>query len=163
MLNKHKHKHKNKSIAPPPEEEAHAQENRERSDDAAPQTDAPLPSPTLSETEKADLIAKGIPATYIDSRITRAAEYACSTRKSVCEVFRDWWHEDRLHPPWKGYRSKQTAPVQTLPAVGEVGRSFDADDFFAAALNRSFRELGVSLAELPLTNSREDPLPLPAP
>lgn len=136
--NKSKHKHKNKNKnTPPPEEEAYAPAPEKR---ASP----PLPH-RLGDGERADLIEKGVPAEYINSRLSRAEEYARQNGAPIGEVLLTWWSSDRHESPWNGKR-QQKADNRT---VGDLGKSFDADDFFDAALQRTFREFGVSLDEDP--------------
>ena len=112
---------------------------------------APLSRHRLGEQERVELLEKGIDEAYIDSRLSRAEEHAAASGQPIGEVLIAWWSSDRHTPPWNGdakpragsgKRGRADPPCDTR-AVGELGRSFDADDFFNAALNRSLREMGI--------------------
>lgn len=91
----------------------------------------PSTAPPLSEEEREELLTEGIPEAYINERLQRAADYALRHRKPVFDVFCDWWKEDKTKQP------RQSAKT------GDIGNSFDTDDFFQAALRRSYAETGV--------------------
>lgn len=95
-----------------------------------------LPSstaPPLSEEEREELLAKGICEAYINERLQRAEAYASQYQKTVFDVLCTWWENDKKKQA-KHERSKRT---------GGLGNSFDTDDFFQAALRRSYAETGV--------------------
>ena len=142
--NKSKNKDKNKNISHPPEEEcARAKE----------QPTAPI-HPHLCDQERSELLEKGISEEYIDSRLSRAAEHAGQSGQPIGEILIAWWSSDRHTPPWN--RQVGSASKPDKRAVGALGRSFDADEFFQAALNRTFRTFGILSSENP-------PKPLPSP
>ena len=87
--------------------------------------DAPRPRP-LSEREKEDLIQKGIPLEYATLRLARARAYAKRQRIAVTVILWEWWNRDRL-------RQEQAPPSSQ--------KSYDLDDFFQAALTRSYEQL----------------------
>ena len=92
-----------------------------------------LPSstaPPLSEEKRKELLEKGIPEDYINDRRGRAEAYALQHQKTVFDVLCAWWEDDK--------NRKQSMKT------GGLGNSFDTDDFFQAALKRSFAETGVT-------------------
>ena len=94
-----------------------------------------LPSstaPPLSEEERQALLLKGISEAYINERLQRAEAYALRHQKPVFDVLCDWWKEDKTKQP------RQSAKT------GDIGNSFDIDDFFQAALKKSYAENGVT-------------------
>ena len=94
----------------------------------------PSTAPPLSEEERQELLTKGFSETYIDERLQRAAVYASQHQKTVFDVLCTWWKED------KNKHSNHERTTKT----GDLGNSFDTDDFFQAALRRSFKETGVT-------------------
>ena len=94
--------------------------------------DAPL-CPSLSEHEKSELKKKGVPLDYVTLRLARARDYAKRHRIAVAVVLWEWWQQDQ-HT-----RHRATEP----PRESEESKTYDVDDFFQAALERSYRELGV--------------------
>lgn len=91
-------------------------------------------APPLSEEDRQELLTKGIPEAYINERLQRAEVYASQHQKTVFDVLCTWWKED------KNKRSNHERTTKT----GDLGNSFDTDDFFQAALRRSFAETGVT-------------------
>lgn len=87
-------------------------------------------APPLSEEERAKLFEKGVSESYIGERLQRAEAYALQHRKPVFDVLCDWWEADKTKQPRQ--------PAKT----GDLGNSFDTDDFFQAALRHSFAETG---------------------
>ncbi len=105
-------------------------------------SDAPsAPRPALSEEEKETLISFGISERYILDRLSRAVDYANEGDKSVAEVILDWWYQDRQHPARPPTSNRPPRPPSSASrASGFTCNSFDTDDFFQAALDRSFRK-----------------------
>ena len=105
---------------------------------SAPISDA---APRLEEEDYALLLEKGVPREYLDERLERAERYAQREGKTVFAVLLDWWHSDRKDRKWTSNRSKARAAPQSVTANGIPipGCSFDEEDFFQAALERSFR------------------------
>ncbi len=103
--------------------------------------DAPVPSPAplVSEEEEAFLREKGIPEAYVTERRDRAVKHARSRGCTLSALLLEWWQTDRTRPPWNQYSSKASAPA-VAPLFSS---SFETDDFFQAALNHSFREMGL--------------------
>ena len=98
--------------------------------EAPPQVpDAPHPRP-LSEQEKEELRKKGVPLDYVTLRLARARAYAKRRGLSVTVVLWEWWQRDRLRRP-----RQTTAPRWDPPSEN---KSYDVDDFFQAALERSY-------------------------
>ena len=94
---------------------------------------SPTPPPAalraLSEDEKNFLEGEGLPAAYIEAREARACEYANSSGRDVLAVLCDWWKQDK--------RSFLAAQKRSTQAVSS---SFEADDFWQAALARTYGE-----------------------
>jgi len=106
----------------------------------APPNEAPPASP-LSEEEKEKLISFGIPENYIGQRLSRAVSYAHEQGKPLVTVLLDWWDYDCTHHPPKV--GKASPHATSPPRAGEIPfdcRSFDTDDFFQAALKKTFSE-----------------------
>lgn len=99
----------------------------------------PFPAPRLSKEDEAFLREKGIPEAYVTERRDRAVKYARSRGRSLSELLLDWWQTDRTRLPWK----QCSATVAKPSGVVLPSSSFDTDDFFQAALNHSFREMGL--------------------
>ena len=99
----------------------------------SPLCSAPTPGSAapLTEYEKQDLLALGIPLDYISLRQSRALSYAQARGKTVMDVLLSWWQEDQ--------RKKKSHPKQAPPK--SENKSYDTDDFFQAALARSNRNL----------------------
>ncbi len=92
-------------------------------------------SPVLDDEARERLLAKGLPAAYIDERAGRAAFYAHAHGENACNVLLEWWRTDRARAPWNGSQTNAPpAPIEKLMS------SFDTDDFFAAALRHSFQD-----------------------
>ena len=98
---------------------------------AAPQG-APKKSP-LTEKERADLEQKGLSAAYIALREARAAEYAEKNGLTAAEVLFLWWQEDVA-----------SGRVGKATEGGAQNSSFDADEFFAAALKSTYGDVKFS-------------------
>ena len=111
------------------------EEERACADGNAPRF-APHSAPPLSEEEQKRLLARGLPEGYVEERRKRAEAYATRHGKEVCEVLLSWWKDDRAKPPWNQAQKKPCTPT--------LGNAFDTDDFFEAALRRSFREIGIT-------------------
>ena len=92
---------------------------------------APQNAPQLTSEERERLLSKGLPSRYLDERVERASEYAAKNGSYVYDVLMEWWKTDRARAPWN---ISQTEHGRTA----DIGSSFDIDDFFQAALNRSY-------------------------
>ena len=116
---------------PTPESEDKKQKKKSKDEliQAEQRGDAPVAPPlrALSEQERALLIEEGLPADYVDARSERALEFAAQTRQDVLAVLCNWWKGDKRRYE-TAQRRQSTAPSS----------SFDADDFFQAALARSY-------------------------
>ena len=93
---------------------------------------APQIAPRLTEEERERLLEKGLPERYVDERTARATEYAAKNGSDVYEVLMEWWKNDRARAPWNLSQSAHGR------AAGASFDSFDTDDFFQAALSRSY-------------------------
>ncbi len=87
----------------------------------------PAASRGLSEQERALLLEEGLPAAYIEAREVRALEFARQSGGDVLALLCSWWKQDR-----RSYTSAQKRREQSA-----AEDSFDADDFFNAALMRT--------------------------
>ena len=98
----------------------------------APQIAPQSPAPRLTSEERERLLAKGLPSRYVDERCARATEYAAKNGVNVYDVLMEWWKTDRQRAPWNTSQSEHGR------AAGARFDSFDTDDFFQAALRKSF-------------------------
>ena len=92
--------------------------------------------PLLSEKEKKKLISLGVPAVYIEDRLIRAQHYGGARGKTAARVLLDWWEQDCAIPETLGksdLSSKEPIPFDCS--------SFDTDDFFQAALQKSLGKM----------------------
>ena len=106
----------------------------EQDDCSEPCGNDPLPSPApqtapppLSETDREVLKVKGIPVSYAEERWGRAWEFAMRQKRGITELLEEWWQKDR------GNHKK--------PRDGLVPKTYDLEEFFQAALSRSYDEL----------------------
>lgn len=101
----------------------------------------------LSETEKKELIIKGLSKSYIDERAERASAYAAERGSSAFLVLERWWNEDQAAKKRSRYGEKH-GQVPATAGVHISGRSYDIDEFYQAALEYSERmlceDLGLS-------------------
>lgn len=96
---------------------------------------APL-TPALSEREKSELKERGVPLDYVTLRLDRARAYAKKHRISVTVVLWEWWQKDRP--------SRHSPVAAHPPTTADSEKSYDLDDFWQAALERSYAQLGVA-------------------
>ena len=122
--NKDKDKDKNKNKYIYKDRDKDKDKNKDTQSDA-PSPAAP-PTPSLSEQEKESLWAMGVKKEYIEKRLARATEYASTHRQAVCDVLLRWWKEDE-------------GSAQSLADFPT--KSYDLEDFVAAALARSYQEV----------------------
>ena len=110
----------------------------------------------LTEEDREILRKKGIPSRYVAERETRATDYARSHGDTALNVLISWWQSDRLSPKYAEMQRAEyrSAPRSSPPhpfvsdGIGEkdpkgtsVGdRSFDVNDFFASAVERTCRD-----------------------
>ena len=83
-------------------------------------------SERLSEIDRGELTARGVAAAYIDQKLERATAYAKQRNRSVKSVLFLWWNTDK-----RRYLSATESRHE---------KSYDLDDFFAAALQRTYDE-----------------------
>ena len=95
-----------------------------------PPTEPPLP---LSEKDREELRRIGIPTSYAEERLERAAVFARSQKKRVVDVLADWWQTDR-------YGTPQNQRRQNPWQLSSENKSYDTDEFIEAALRRSYGE-----------------------
>ena len=106
-------------------------------------------SAALSETEKEELIKKGLSRSYIEERAERASLYAKERGSNAFSVLERWWSEDQAAQKQK--RSRYGEKHGQVPATAGVhisGRSYDINEFALAAIQSSERfmdaELGIA-------------------
>ena len=100
-------------------------EAEQRGESAPPSPPAALRA--LSEDERALLIGEGLPAAYLDARAARALEFADKSGQDVLSVLCSWWKQDK-----RSYHSPKKQVEQGASS------SFDADEFYQAALARTY-------------------------
>lgn len=110
---------------------ANAKEALEASTDPAPQGSVPPPPPP-PENIWEELRALSVPLSYAEDRLERAEYFASVERKRVSEVIYEWWQKDRCGTP---PNKSASPPSSSLP------KTYDVDDFFQAALQRSWEEM----------------------
>lgn len=93
---------------------------------------APQPAPRLSEAERKELNRQGIPESYVASREDRAVAYAAEQGRRVGEVLYLWWQQDQRN------RKAPSGRVGWSRSEASVEKSYDTDDFFQAALDRTY-------------------------
>ena len=92
-------------------------------------------APPMTEEERDRLVSKGIPSGYVDERRERANAYAAQHGTTAYDTILDWWKTDRTQPPWN---RSQTPDLHRATSQFSTG-SFDTNDFFQAALARSWQ------------------------
>ena len=97
--------------------------------ESVPPTDS-APCSADIQTEEQDLFALGVPREYVEERRERAHAYAELHGKRAEDVLLAWWQEDQ-----KKHIHKKRAPPNP-------NKSYDLEDFFEAALARSYESLG---------------------
>ena len=85
----------------------------------------PATSRELSEQERCLLFREGLPSAYVKAREERASEFARQSGQDISAVLRNWWKQDK-----RSFLAAQKREEERAKC------SFDADDFFEAALNR---------------------------
>jgi len=96
-------------------------------------------APRERDRYKKELISEGIPERYIAEREARADSYALKHGKNIESVLREWWAKENLGTKKRyGYEPPKPEP---LPPGYFSESSFDVDEFFAAALERSRRSM----------------------
>ena len=103
----------------------------------APPQGTPSPrAPRLTEEELEKLLLEGVESDYIREREERAVLFAKRGGEEVVDVLGRWWQEDR-----RG-RSRRGTGRETKKVTGYVlEKSYDVDEFFAAACARAFDDL----------------------
>ena len=89
----------------------------------------------LSERERANLVSRGIPESYIKERADRACDFGMAQKKSAYSVLLEWWEKDR-----EMFGKYHTTKKSEKMASDE--KSYNTDDFFEAACRRSREEFG---------------------
>ena len=92
---------------------------------------APPVGPRLTREEKERLMLAGLPQAYLEGRETRAILFAEKRGKSVEEALLTWWREDKRE------RRRTSAP-KNGPLTETCAKSYDLEDFWQAALERSY-------------------------
>jgi hypothetical protein len=91
---------------------------------------APPPEKEFSSEEMAFLEGQGVPPLYAKARIARASAAARAQGVSIASVILSWWYQDLVEGKGGEYLKKREESA--------IPSSFDADDFFAAALARTY-------------------------
>ena len=94
---------------------------------------APPPPEELWE----ELKEKGVPIQYAEARMERAVYFARIERKRVADLLYEWWQNDKLGTPSNQPRRASASPPP--PPTGH--KSYDLEEFWEAALARSFDEI----------------------
>lgn len=87
-------------------------------------------SSVLTDGERDVLVKSGIPESYINERVERAAYFAKRQKMRVAEVLGVWWESDKNKPL-----------SLAAKCVMSPGGSFDTDEFFKLAAQRSLHDL----------------------
>ena len=80
------------------------------------------------------LFLKGVPDAYISERRKRAEAYAAKKGRDLSSVLSEWWEKENAATK----RRYGAVPVRQKELPPEGGSSFDVDEFFAAAVARSY-------------------------
>ena len=90
------------------------------------------PPPSSEDREKfwEELMELGVPSSYAEARLARAYHFARTTKRSISEILYEWWQED-----------KQGSPKNAEPPPPDRQKSYDLEDFFQAALARSYEDM----------------------
>ncbi len=88
---------------------------------------------TLTESERQELLKKGVSAPYIAAREMRATEHAARHKCTVLATLLRWWQQDTAG----GGTTQEKSAAQG--AAGTMASSFDADEFFTAALCSTYQ------------------------
>lgn len=99
------------------------------------------PAPPMTEEEREQLISKGLPRQYVAERADRANAYAAQHGTTAYDTLLSWWKTDRTQPPWNRSQTQYASHNDCEPssATHFSSHSFDTDDFFQAALARSWQ------------------------
>ena len=122
--------------------------DRDRDIDREEELSPKSPPPPLSEDEQKELEKNGIPPSYAEERLARARVFAKSQKKQVLEVLSDWWNTDQHKTPPNQKPSdfnsfKSSTPYKLSKPSPPKEKSYDVDDFIAAALRRSEEEAKI--------------------
>lgn len=107
---------------------------------------------TLTVAEYAEL--KAIIGEHTDAYIARYARKKAVkgyTSHNDYATLKQWWSQDKDRDEWAPStaskpKSKDTPPKKEKTKVGDAGNSFDTNDFFASALQRSMPDVPASLS-----------------
>ena len=94
------------------------------------------PAHFLSDEQRKRLISSGLPSEYISAREERVSNIAQSTKRSAFSIFLEWWEKDKHEAKW---RKADGSDADELDAP--MKKSYDLDEFFKAAVRRSYAEL----------------------
>ncbi|MBQ8309898.1 MAG: hypothetical protein IJX80_02670 [Clostridia bacterium] len=111
-------------------------------------TDTPCPSApqkkeekyALTDEEYLSLIVEGLDGAYIRTHGERASRYAAKHGIATITVLKEWWLKDSAQRPSGAPSRGDAIKAQYTPArskVGELGCSFDEQDFFEAAVGNA--------------------------
>ena len=82
----------------------------------------------------------GVPDSYVGARLARAEIFARSQKKSVFEILCEWWETDRTQTQFN-----QGATGATKATAPQENKSYDLEDFWQAAIERSYAEMSGEL------------------
>ena len=94
---------------------------------------APPPPPEEREKFWKELMELGVPSSYAEARLARAYHFARTTGRSVSEILYEWWQEDKQGTP----------PNAAVSPPPNTQKTYDLEDFFQAALARSYEDMDV--------------------
>ena len=122
------------------------EKDNEKEKEKIPQSSAPADcvplGSALSETEKKELIKKGLSESYIKEREARAAAYSAEKGSGIAETLLRWWQEDRAA------KQKRGVPSGYGRAAPKREQSYEIDEFYQAAIENTRRwmdeEFGIS-------------------
>ena len=94
---------------------------------------SPPPESELSPEEMDFLERQGVPPLYVKARLARAAAAARAQGISTASLILSWWYQDLVEGKGGEYLGKREESVT-------AASTFDVDDFFAAAVARTYGE-----------------------
>jgi len=88
----------------------------------------------IRDSGEEESLLSGIPKDYIEARRERATVYGKRVGKSAAALLREWYEADRAE--WERLKGSKGGSPRDRPEE-RLPKSYDLDDFFEAALNRT--------------------------